>query len=161
MLKSINIVDVFLGAFLIFGFIRGLYRGFVLEVASIFALVLGGFGAIRFSGYAVEWISSMVELDIQSVKVISLIITFLVIAISVGILGEIITKLLKLVALGGINSIFGGIFGVLKWVILMGLFLVFAQKLGFDFKVFDKEIQTSFIYSQIHRIGSIIYQLIR
>lgn len=161
MLNSINLVDVFLGVFLIYGFIRGLYRGFVLEVASILALILGGWGAMRFSGYAVEWIGSVVELDMQSVRVISLVLTFLIIAISIGILGKIITSFLKIVALGGINSIFGGIFGVLKWGILMGLFLVFAQKLGFDFNFLDENTKTSYIFPQIQRIGNIIYQFIK
>ena len=44
-----SIIDIVLGALLLFGLIRGAMKGLFVEIASLFALVLGVFGAIHFS----------------------------------------------------------------------------------------------------------------
>ena len=44
-----NILDIILGALILFGLIRGLSKGLFVEVASLVALIAGVFGAIRIS----------------------------------------------------------------------------------------------------------------
>ena len=41
-----------------------------------------------------------------------------------------ITKTLKVVALGMINRIFGGIFGLLKWGIILSSFVLVTQEIN-------------------------------
>ena len=42
-----NILDIILGALILFGLIRGLSKGLFVEVASLVALIAGVFGAIH------------------------------------------------------------------------------------------------------------------
>ena len=51
-----SIIDIVLAALLLFGFIRGLFKGLFVEIASLVALVLGIYGAIHFSYFAADLI---------------------------------------------------------------------------------------------------------
>ena len=44
-----NTFDIIITGLLLFGFVRGLFKGFFLEVASFIALIAGIYGAIHFS----------------------------------------------------------------------------------------------------------------
>ncbi|MFN0730259.1 CvpA family protein, partial [Polaribacter gochangensis] len=44
-----NVFDIVIAVFLVFGFARGLMKGFFFEVASLVALVGGVCGSIHFS----------------------------------------------------------------------------------------------------------------
>ena len=46
-----NTIDIILAIALGFGFIKGFYKGFIVEVASLGALFLGLLGAVEFSGF--------------------------------------------------------------------------------------------------------------
>ncbi|MCB0383139.1 MAG: CvpA family protein, partial [Psychroserpens sp.] len=46
------IIDIILGALLLFGLIRGFLKGLFVEVASLVALIAGVYGAIHFSNFA-------------------------------------------------------------------------------------------------------------
>ena len=73
-----SIIDIVLGALLLFGLIRGTMKGFFVEVASLVALVLGVYGAIHFSGFAAEFLESKVDWAQKTINIIAFAITFVV-----------------------------------------------------------------------------------
>jgi len=46
-----NVLDIILGALLLFGLVRGFMKGLFVEVASLVALIAGVYGAIHFSSF--------------------------------------------------------------------------------------------------------------
>ena len=55
------IIDIILGAFILYGLIKGLSKGFFVEVTSLLALLVGVYGAVHFSNYAAEFLSDRFE----------------------------------------------------------------------------------------------------
>ena len=55
------IIDIILSALILYGLIKGLSKGFFVEVTSLLALLVGVYGAVHFSNYAAEFLSNRFE----------------------------------------------------------------------------------------------------
>ena len=56
-----NIIDIILAVALGFGFIRGFFKGFIVEVATLGALFLGLMGSVRFSGLIADLLNEFFD----------------------------------------------------------------------------------------------------
>jgi membrane protein required for colicin V production len=89
------IILIILGISMVTGFINGLVK----EVASLAALILGIWGAIRFSSFTAGKLYDYFDMTGKYVGIISFIITFAIIAIGIHFAGMLVDKLLKAVAI--------------------------------------------------------------
>lgn len=115
--------DIILIIILIYCVIRGIFRGIVKEISSLIG-VLGGFYAAftYYKGvgiYLKRWIS-----DPNYVNILSFLIIFICIFLIVSILGIIIKYILKIAYLGWVDRVFGGIFGILKGILIGSVLLI-------------------------------------
>ena len=115
-----TVIDIVLGALLLFGLIRGLNKGLFVEVASLLALIIGVYGAIHFSHFATEFLESRVEWDEKYINIVAFAVTFVIIVLIIALAGKALTKLADFAALGILNKLLGGVFGALK----IGLILI-------------------------------------
>ena len=69
-----------------------------------------------------------------------------------------ITKTLKVVALGMINRIFGGIFGLLKWSIILSSFVLVTQEIN-EIITFipQNRVEESISYSLLYELGDFLF----
>ena len=123
-----NYFDLILVLPIIYGVYKGFRRGLVLEFTSLLALVLGIYGASIFSKMTFEYLSNWLDIESSYLSVASYAITFISIVIIVSLGGKLLTLLLKMVALGFLNRIMGSLFGGLKSVLLISIFLIFFDK---------------------------------
>ena len=125
------IIDIIISVALVASIIVGFVRGFVKESISIATLVIAIWAALYF-GPAVgnlseSWLSSP-ELQIWFGR---LIIFGVILAVG-GLLGWGISKLVRLSILSGVDRLLGSLFGVLRGVLLVALFVIGGQFSGFD-----------------------------
>jgi len=92
--------------------VKGIWKGFVKEIAGIAAVLLAVIVSFVYHDAATALLSKYFEFDY--LPTVAYIIVFLVVYSAVMLLGNIIDKILKTVFLGGVNRILGGVFGVLK-----------------------------------------------
>ena len=107
-------IDIILGALILYGLIKGLSKGFFVEVTSLLALLVGVYGAVHFSNYAAEFLSDRFEWGEKTINITAFAITFVVIVLAISLAGKALTKLADFAALGVLNKLLGGIFGGLK-----------------------------------------------
>ncbi len=131
-------VDILLAIPLIWGAFMGFKKGLVLELASIFALALGTYGSIKFSGLTAIYLREEMAWETNWLGIIAFLITFMGIVILVFLLGKLLDKMLKVVALGLVNRLLGLLFGVLKYALLLSVLLFFFDNLNAQFH-FTKE----------------------
>lgn len=124
-----NIIDIILIVILIFAAVRGFITGLFSSVASLVAIVAGVFCAIHYSHYIeAEFQDSVLEWSSNTYKIASFAITFLVVILTIIFLGKLLTKLADISSLGLLNKLLGGIFGALKWSLLLSvIFLLFDK----------------------------------
>ena len=63
-----NTIDLIFALILSYGLIKGMMKGFIVEIASLLALILGTYGAMHFSHFAAHLISQYVSWEEQYLK---------------------------------------------------------------------------------------------
>lgn len=148
-----NWLDIVLAIPLLWFTFKGFKNGFIIELASLAALVLGIYMAMHFSFYVEEYLSDNFEIAEKYLYIISFAITFMIVAVVVFIVGKIIHKLVSIVALGFLNRLVGGIFGFLKTAIVLSVVLYFLNGFDTNSSLIKPEVKDdSYLYGPIESI---------
>tara|TARA_B100001059_G_scaffold73116_1_gene70444 strand:+ start:2250 stop:2759 length:510 start_codon:yes stop_codon:yes gene_type:complete len=154
----VNTIDIILAIALGFGFIKGFYKGFVVEVASLGALFLGLLGAVKFSVYIADLLNEFFDWSPVAVQTASYFIVFIIIVYGISVLAKAVTKIISKASLGLFNKFLGAFFGVLKWAILMSVALFFLEKLNTWITIIDAEMmESSIFYEPITELGEYLF----
>jgi membrane protein required for colicin V production len=150
-----NIIDLILSIFLLLGIVRGIFKGFLAELAALIALIAGIYAAIHFSHLMFDFLAIFFSWDEQVLGIIAFAVTFFIVALLISLLGRVLTKMVHLLALGLVNRLFGGVFGMLKMAFLASLFFMFLE--SFDlFHVDEKTQEESILYEPVHEFAPLL-----
>lgn len=151
-----DLACIALAAFLV---TKGIWKGFVKEVAGILALLLG----LTLSRLYHEPVAQTLGKAINEnyVEIGAYVLVFALTYIGVMLAGKVLEKFLKTLFLGGINRILGGVFGLIKslaWALLfMTLYDVVRSTLRIDHPSW---IQESLIFPYLVDILAVAKHLI-
>ncbi len=120
-------VDLVIGVILFLGAIRGYQKGFFHEVATLAGLILGVLIAILATNLVGAMAEQLVDWDVRAVKIVTFIIVFIFIAWLIRVLGTLMTQLFKALMLGFINRLAGFMTGLLKWGLILAVFLMVVE----------------------------------
>ena len=161
-LHFMNYIDLVLGIILIIAAIQGFRKGVIVEAASLAALILGIWGAIKFSDWTAGYISKTFNYHPESLNTIAFVITFVVIVILVHILGKILDTTVKAVALGFLNRLAGIIFGVLKTAVILSILLLLFDSVDENVHILpSKQKAESKIYSPMKQLVPTLFPFIK
>lgn len=156
-----NYIDIIIIILLIFAAISGFSKGLIAELVSLAALILGIWGAIRFSGITSEFLIDNFNVGTEHLKIISFIVTFVVIVILVHIVGNVIHKMVETVMLGPVNKLAGMVFGVLKSALILSVILVIFDKIDSDVEIISPETKAkSKLYGPIHHFAPSVFPIV-
>lgn len=156
-----NILDIILGALLLFGLIRGLFKGLFVEIASLVALVAGIYGAIHFSDFAAHFLEGKVDWSEQAINIAAFAITFTVIVLVISLAGKALTKLADFAALGMLNKLLGGVFGILKVGLILSVILMLLGKMNRAIPFLDtNDTENSILYKPIASLAPMVFPYI-
>ncbi|MEO6348602.1 MAG: CvpA family protein [Aquaticitalea sp.] len=156
-----SVLDIVLAAFILFGLVRGLMKGFFVEIASIIALVVGIYGAIHFSNYAASFIDKNSQWDEKTVYIAAFAITFIIIVLVISLAGKALTKIADFAALGIVNKLLGGIFGALKIALILSVILIVFDNMNRAIPLTDeKTIEDSVLYNPVKSLMPMIFPVI-
>jgi membrane protein required for colicin V production len=120
---------------MILGFIHGFIKGAIQEIFAALALVIGVIVAGKASAGLESVTSQLAHATIGKVFVFAL--TFLVVAIVIGLVGRMFSGLAKAANLRMIDRLIGGVVGACLVGIAMGIILSIALRLGGDILAFE------------------------
>lgn len=151
-------IDILLGALLLFGLIRGLSKGLFVEVASLVALFAGVYGAIHFSNYAAEFLIERVDWSEQTINLTAFAITFIIIVVAISLAGKALTKIADFAALGFLNNLLGGLFGVLKIGLILSVVLLIFSKMNRTIPFLEKDdLEKSVLYEPVKSLAPMLF----
>lgn len=146
-----NWLDIVLAIPLLWFLYKGFRNGLIIELASLAALVLGIYVALHFSFYVEGYLLENFEIDDKYLYIISFAITFIIVALLVYLVGKIIHKVISIVALGFLNRLAGGVFGLLKAALVLSVVLYFIN--GFDDSLIKADVkENSVLYDPVESI---------
>lgn len=154
-----NVFDIVAVVLLAWSGYRGFSKGIISALASLTALLLGIWGAIKFSQLTAFYLSDLIKVDEKLMSIIAFAVTFIGIVIGIHFFAKLIERLVKAVALGFVNKIFGAIFGVLKIAFIISVVLFFVNaintKTGFLSLKFK---EYSILYQPIEKFAPSIFK---
>lgn len=118
------VLDIIFVAIFCWAGYKGYTRGFILQAATLAALILGIFGAIKFSGATANFMITQFDLSGEYLPIVAFAITFIGIVVGIHFLARVSEKLLKAISLNFINRILGIIFNTIKYAFIISAILV-------------------------------------
>lgn len=143
-----NLLDLILLIPVVWLCIRGLSKGFIIELASLIGLVLGILAAWYFSGYASDFLKEYFTLNEQTLRIISCIVIFLAVMLVVYLIGKVTEKIIDLAMLGWLNKILGGIMGLLKGIVLVSIILFIIERTDSGEKLIKPNVKEKSMFYQ-------------
>ncbi|MBW8324776.1 MAG: CvpA family protein [Prolixibacteraceae bacterium] len=157
-----NYIDLVLAIILIIAAVQGFRKGFIVELASLAALVLGIWGAIKFSDWTSGFITDTFNYHSEHLSTIAFVITFIVIVILIHVLGKMLDNVVKAVALGFLNRLAGIIFGILKTAVILSIFLLLFDSVDENVHLLPAKQKTeSKIYSPMKQLVPTLFPFIK
>jgi membrane protein required for colicin V production len=128
-----NYLDIILAIPLLWGLYKGVLRGIIKELASLMALIVGIYGTVHFADSIQPYLKSELSIESSFLPIVSFAITFIAIVLIVRFIGFVIDKIIRMVALGLLSKLLGGVFGMLKTAFIISAFLLVFNT--FDYHV--------------------------
>lgn len=156
-----NWIDAAIVIIIILSVIMGFINGLIKEIASLAALILGIWGAIKFSDFTAGKLYDYFDMSGQYVGIIAFIITFGIIAVLIHFVGILVDKILDAASLGFLNRLLGIVFSAIKSVLIMSVLFVILNALDSRRPFLPKEkINESMFYNPISDIVPSIFPII-
>ena len=161
---NINWIDLIISCLLVYGSIVGFKRGLIGEIASLFGLFTSIISVYYFSNQFSKLIEVFLNLSTTISYVLSCLIIFLTVIYLISFIAKLITKALKIVALGFLNRLTGLIFGLFKWIIISSSIIYIINQTmffgGIEEQFKSTQIESSIIYNPLSEIGTFIIRII-
>lgn len=159
---TMNYIDLVLGLLLILAAIQGFRKGFIIELASLAALVLGIWGGIKLSDITAHFITKYTGYTSESLSIIAFFVTFIIIVILIHIMGKALDSIIKVVMLGFLNRLAGIIFGVLKAAVILSVLLLLFDEIDDTVHILPvQQKQESKIYSPMKEVVPTLFPFIK
>ena len=149
-----NLIDLIIIAIIGFGIIRGYSKGLIIELSSFFGIFISFFIAGNVDNLLSNEISAFISVNSDLLNTISFIVIFILSYLIIIYLAKGFTKLAKVVYLGLLNSLLGGVFGGLKLLLI----LLIITKIIFSLNLLSNNIiSESSIMIHLHVLSEILF----
>ena len=152
-----SVIDIIIGALILYGVVKGLFKGLFVEVTSLLALLVGVYGAVHFSNYAAEILLNNFEWSEKTTNITAFAVTFVAIVMVISLAGKALTKLADFAALGLLNKLLGALFGGTKIALIISVLLLIFSTLNKTIPfVSNDEIEASLLYTPVKSLAPMI-----
>lgn len=143
--------------------ISGLSKGLVKQLVSIAAIFAGAFIASKFSLPVGEFISGLLkDARPQVVKVISFALIFFAALVVFGLLGNLLTKIMKFASLSWLNRLLGMVFGIFKAALILAVLVWLFDDLNAKWNLVKPEtLNDSIIFTYLKDFGAKFFPFLK
>jgi len=118
-----NILDIIIGGLIAFFLIKGIFRGFFREIASLAGVVFGILIGNHYHPQMADYLKAYIPLE-KPLPLISFIILFIAVMIGFHLFGVLLHRLFKRLLIGWFDRALGICFALIKGVIISYLLIV-------------------------------------
>ena len=151
-----NYLDIIIAVPLLYGLTKGFSNGIIKEVTSLLALFIGVYVAVNFSEYLEPKFIDILDGYQKFIPVLAFGVLFLVSVLCIKTLGFFIDKLTKVLALGVLSRLFGGVFGFLKVVVIFSFLLFVILNFNLVNKLDKKAKEDSILFDPLTAAAKVI-----
>lgn len=141
------------------GFIFGLFKGLVKELTSLAAIFLGIYGAKFFAPIVSSMLVHSFHFSEKTATPIAYLLLFITIAVLLLILAKFLDKIFSSLSLDGLNKLLGGVFGALKFALIVSVLLNVFNALDSRFSLVKAElIAESIGYQPVMKLAPTLWE---
>jgi membrane protein required for colicin V production len=122
-----NYLDIIIIILILISAITGYKKGFIHQLASLAALVLGIFIAVKCSKWFAPYIQNHFTSSVNVAKIIAFIAIFILVIVAIHFLGKFLEKTFDEIELGFLNKIAGSLFSIVKMVFIVSVLMVLLK----------------------------------
>jgi membrane protein required for colicin V production len=149
-----NFIDILLIIPIGYAMYKGFKNGFIIELFTLLAILVGIYVGIHFSDFIAAWMKETFEWDSPYLPVVAFTITFLGVGAMIYFGGKMVEKMVKAVALGPVNKAFGIVFALLKMLYILSVVLVLIESYDEKGDFFpEKTKESSLLYEPVRDIS--------
>ncbi|MDR3654029.1 MAG: CvpA family protein [Paludibacter sp.] len=130
-----NTLDLIILIPIVLGFVFGLFKGLIKELTSFVAIVLGIYVAKIFAPFVSEILINQFKFSDKTARPFAYFFLFLFVIIGLLLLAKVLDKIFDSIALGGLNKFLGGLFGALKYALIVSVLLNVVDALDSRFSL--------------------------
>lgn len=157
-----NILDIIILICLIPALIQGLIKGFISQAIAIISLIAGVWASSRFAGVVYEWLSQYISGSEQVLRMAAFALIFILVIVVLSLIGKILDKIIQIVMLGWLNKLLGGVFAILKWVLIMSLIVVAFNSINQTFNIVKPNVLAeSQLYPALTEIANTVFPYLK
>lgn len=157
--KYMNKLDFFFLIPIALGFSFGLYKGLIKELSSLAAIILGIYGAKLLAPSISNTLIKSLDFSPKTAIPIAYLLLFIVIAVGLHLLAKFLDKIFDSISLSGINKLLGGIFGGLKYALVISVLLNVFNALDSRFSILStKTKEDSIGYKPLMKMGPTLWE---
>lgn len=149
-----NTFDLIILIPVLIGFVFGLSKGFIREILSLAVIFIGIYGSKLLSPIADSILTGVFSVSETIAKPLSFVVMFLLIAFTLMVLARSLDKLIDSASLGGMNKFFGGLFGALKYALIISLLLNVFHAVDSRIHILNEETKSqSMLYNPMLKLA--------
>ena len=157
-----NYLDIIFLVPLLFAVYRGFKKGIIHMAASLAALVLGIFGAIKLRPMFASLLDSIFDISPDYMNVIAFSVAFVSIVMVVHLLAFLVEKLIKAVALNLVNRLLGMGFGLLVTAFVISMILWPVNQVNEEKQLIKPErIESSLLYRPLSAFAPAVFPYLK
>ena len=157
-----NYLDIIFLIPLLFAVYRGFKKGIIHMVASLAALVLGIFGAIKLRPLFASLLDSLFDISPDYMNVIAFSVAFVSIVLLVHLVSFVMEKLIKAVALNLVNRLLGMGFGLLVTAFVISMILWPVNQVNAEKQIIKPErIESSLLYRPLSNFAPAVFPYLK
>lgn len=152
-----NYIDIIIAIPLLWGLYKGFTKGIILEAATLIALGLAIWGAVKFHDFVTVWMRESLNWTSKYMPVISFALIFIGVLVLVFAIAKLLEKIIKAVALGFLNKLAGGVFGILKFGLILSVVIFLLNAIEKNYSFIPPDIKNkSVLYEPVGKIAPLI-----
>lgn len=126
-------VDITLALLILVGAYGGFKEGFLMELISLLAIILGVLGGFKLMGWAMIELERQFHVDAKALPYIAFGAVFFIIVFLVNLLGKVIRLKINKSLLGWVDQAAGALLGLFKTAFMISVLLWIFHSLKFSF----------------------------
>lgn len=149
-----NFLDIVILVPLVYAAYKGFKHGFIIELFTLLAILVGIYVGIHFSDGVASWLKSSFGWDSVYLPVLAFTITFLGVGAMIYFGGKVLEKMIKVVNLSPLNKAAGVVFALIKAIYVVSVLLVMIESYDEKGNFFPEQTkEKSLLYNPVKNVS--------
>lgn len=150
-----NFIDIIIIVPLGYAAWQGFKKGFIIELFTLLALLVGIYAGIHFSDWTAQFIRDSFDVEGKYIPVGAFSLTFLAVGAMVYFAGKMLEKMIQVVNLSPVNKILGIVFALLKMLYTLSIGIILLETYDERGEFIPEDVKTeSLLYEPVKVIAS-------